>query len=192
LVYYLPLGLKPLGWGICFDLFSEASQKGLEEYADIAERFLQYVPKESFKAVLQLLESLLKSERPELTKMAMSLAAIFFLRGYITYDNIKDWFAEENIDGESKAESLGILANHVQYEEYAKRVVGVFEQVLVTNERIMGRSIDRLFWAARPEDLAMLNSIMEETIKRRTIRGSALYHIVEYLGKCLSVDLRCA
>jgi len=188
LVYYLPLGLRPLGWDKCFDLFSKASLKGLQEYTDVAGRFLQYVPKESFEAVLHLLESLFKSKKLELTKMAMSLAAIYFLKEYITYGNIKDWFSDESIDGESKEESLGILANHIQYEKYAKKVIEVFEQILVTNERIVGKSIDRIFLLARPEDLVIVKPVIEETIKRRTIRGPALYHIVEYLGKCLSID----
>lgn len=188
LLYYLPLGLKPLGWDVCFDIFNKTSQKGLEEYVDVAGRFLQYVPKASFKAVRQLLEFLITSGRSELIEMVLSMAVIYFLRNLITYEKIVDWLTDESINAKSKEKALGILANHVQHEKYSKKVINVFQQVLLSNEQIVSKSVGRLFLISRPEDLAIARPIIEETINRPAIRGPALHYILEYLEKSLSVN----
>ncbi len=130
LVYYLPLGLKPLGWNVCFGLFSRASQKGLEEYAEVAGRFLQYVPDSEIPTVEPLLDSWLETKVAGLERMAMSLAAIYYLRNLLSYDKIYSWFTDGKIQRESKEEALGILANHVQYQQYVENVISVFSSLL--------------------------------------------------------------
>jgi len=187
-VYYLPLGLKPLGWNTCFSLFSKASQKGLEEYPKVAGRFLQYVPDNEIPTVEPLLDSWLKSRVAGLEKMAMSLAAIYYLRNLLSYDRIYSWFSDDKIRRESKEEALGILANHVQYQQYVEKVIPVFGSLLDTDEQTVGKSIDNLFLRARPEDFHKLRPIIEEVTKRPAIRGPALYRILDYLEKCLLVD----
>jgi len=52
----------------------------------------------------------------------------------------------------------------------------------------VGKSIEHLFLRARPEDCLKLRPIIEEVAKRPAIRGPALYHILNYLEKCLLVD----
>jgi hypothetical protein len=188
LVYYLPLGLKPLGWNVCFGLFSKASQKGLEEYAEVAGRFLQYVPDNQIQTIKPLLDSWLESRVAELQKMTMSLAAIYYLRNLLSYEKIYSWFTDGKIHRESKEEALGILANHIQYQQYAEKVISVFSSLLNTDEQTVGKSIDNLFLRARPEDFHELRPIIEEVTKRPAIRGPALYRILDYLEKCLLVD----
>ena len=117
LVYYLPLGLKPLGWSVCFSLFNKACQKGLEEYAEVAGRFLQHIPDSEIPSIELLLDNWLETKVAELERMVMSLAAIYYLRNLLSYDKINSWLTDGKIQRESKEEALGILANHVQYHE---------------------------------------------------------------------------
>lgn len=188
LVYYLPLGLKPLGWNVCFGLFSKASQRGLEEYAEVAGRFLQYVPDSEIPTVEPLLDSWLETKVAGLERMVMSLAAIYYLRNLLSYDKIYSWFTDGKIQRESKEEALGILANHVQYQQYVENVISVFSSLLDNDEQTVGKSINNLFLRARPDDFHKLRPIIEEVAKRPAIRGPALYDILNYLEKCLLID----
>lgn len=188
LIYYLPLGLKPLGWDVCFSLFNKASQKGLEEYADVAGRFLQYVPDVEISSIKPLLDYWLDTKVAELERMVMSLAAIYYLRNLLSYDKINSWFIDGKIQRESKEEALGILANHVQHPEYVEKVISIYNSLLDNDEQTVGKSINYLFLRARPDDFQKLRPIIEEVAKRPAIRGPALYDILNYLEKCLLVD----
>jgi len=188
LIYYLPLGLKPLGWDVCFSLFNKASKKGLEEYAEVAGRFLQYVPDSETPSIEPLLDKWLETRVAELEKMVLSLAAIYYLRNLLSYDKIDSWFTDRKIQRESKEEALGILANHIQHHEYVEKIISVFNSLLANDEDIVGKSINYLFLRARPDDFQKLRPIIEEVTKRPAIRGPALYDTLNYLEKCLLVD----
>jgi hypothetical protein len=187
-VYYLPLGLKPLGWDTCFNLFNKAIQKGLEEYAEIAGRFLQYIPDSEIPVVEPQLDVWLDSKLIGLEKMALSLAAIYYLRGHFSHDKMYSWFNDNKIQQESKEEALGILASHIEYHQYVEAVISIFEPLLESRAQIVNKSIDHLFLRARPEDFQKLIPVIKKIAVQPTIRGHALYDIFTYLEKCLLVD----
>ncbi|MFC1965739.1 AAA family ATPase [Chloroflexota bacterium] len=188
LIYYLPLGLKPLGWNVCFGLFNKASQKGLAEYTEVAGRFLQYIPDSEIPSIEPLLDNWLETKTAELERMVMSLAAIYYLRNMLSYDKINSWFTDGKIQRESKEEALGILANHVQHPEFVEKVISIFNSLLDNDEQTVSKSINNLFLRARPDDFHELRPIIEEVAKRPAIRGPALYDILNYLEKCLLVN----
>jgi len=126
----------------------------------------------------------------KIEQMALSMAAIYYLRNLLPYDRTYQWFIDTQIYQDAKEEALGILANHIQYHQYVEKIVLVFISLLNYGEQIVGKSIRHLFLSARPEDFSILRPIIIETVKHANIRGPALYDILNYLEKCLLVDAK--
>lgn len=191
LVYYLPLGVEPLGWDKCFSLFSHASQKGLEEYTNVAGRFLQYVPRESFQAIESLLDSWIGSRIPGLIKMTISLSSIYYLRDLLPYQKICEWLANGEIEPELKKEGLEILAHHIQFEYQVAKVLSIFEFLVSQNMPIVASLMDSIFMWARAEDFDKIRSLIENVLKLPAmLRGRSLNYLLEYLEKCLLINPR--
>ena len=91
------------------------------------------------------------------------------------------------IVGKEHPTPLSCTVNSMDWGRNCK-VISIFGSLLKTDEQIVGKPIGSLFLGGRPEDLDKIGPIIEAVIKRPTIRGAALYYILEYLEKCLLVD----
>ncbi|MFQ5868003.1 MAG: AAA family ATPase [bacterium] len=188
LVYFLPLGLRSLGWDKCFTLFANAFKKGSEEYAETISGFLRYVPKDKFgdlKEILSEMES--KKERPLGEAYAVLMSIYYLRRIHPKKEDLLSILTDPQLTQRGKEESFDLLANQVRFKENVDLCLKIIDRLLDREETLAGR-VSILFMQAQIEDLDKFIPIMKKILTKPKIRGKALYHIFEYLEKCLLVN----
>jgi len=183
LVTYLPYAIESIGWDKCFELFLNAFKKGAEEYADSITNFLKYVPKGKFDQIKNVLDEMWGKRKGKLGKSYALLMSIFYLRGFISEEELMEIFKDSELTDEGKEEAFNLLANQVAFEESVEKCLKIIDNLLEM-DTLKGR-ISILFMQARPENLQKFESIINKIIKEPKIRGEALYYILEYLEKGL-------
>ncbi|MBT9145784.1 MAG: hypothetical protein DDT42_01661 [candidate division WS2 bacterium] len=186
LVRYLPYAIRSIGWDECFRLFSNAFEKGAEEYSECIPDFLSYVPKDKIDKLIEIL-SKMKEKRDEKLGEAYALTmTIYYLREMASEEDLMEILKDEVLVDKGKEESFYLLANQVKYEEDIDKCMKIIDNLL-EHDVLKGR-VSILFMEARPEDLKKFTPFIKKIIKKPNIRGEALYYILEYLEKSLLVD----
>lgn len=188
LVYFLPLGLRSLGWDKCFTLFVNAFKKGSEEYAETIPGFLRYVPKDKFgdlKEILSEMES--KKEGPLGEAYAVLMSIYYLKRIHPKEEDLLSILTDPQLTLKGKEESFDLLANQVRFKNNVDLCLKIIDRLLDQEETLAGR-VSILFMQAQIEDLDEFIPIIKKILARPKIRGKALYHIFEYLEKCLLVN----
>lgn len=185
LVYFLPLGLRSLGWDKCFTLFANAFKKGSEEYAETIPGFLRYVPKDKFGDLKEILSEMESKKEGPLGETYVALMSIYYLRRiYPKEEDLLSILTDPQLAQRGKEESFDLLANQVRFKENVDLCLKIIDKLLDQEETLAGR-VSILFMQAQIEDLGKFIPIIKKILARPKIRGKALYHIFEYLEKCL-------
>jgi len=183
LVRYLPYAIKPIGWDKCFELFSNASKKGAEEYVDCISDFLRYVPQDKFEQIKEVINKMWEKRKEKLGVAYALLIGIYYLRGLVSGEDLMNIFKDEELIEEGKEECFNLLANQVKFKENVDKCLTIIHSLLEMN--ILKGRVSVLFMQARPEDFKKFAPIINEIIERPKIRGEALYYILEYLEKSI-------
>lgn len=187
LVRYLPYAIKYLGWDKCFELFSNAFEKGPEEYSKIIPQFLQYTPKDKFDDLQEILDKMRERRNGKLGEVYAVIMTIFCLRDICSEESLIELLKDEQLINKGKEESFNLLANQVRFEANVDKCLKIINNLLEQEDVLEGK-VSTLFMHARPEDLKKFVPIIKEIIKKPKIRGEALYYILEYLEKSILVQ----
>ncbi len=190
LIYFLPLGLKPLGWDKCFELFSNAFKKGAEEYGRIITDFLQHTPKEKYGELSEIMSIMKANLQGALGIEYAKLMTIFYLRGMIPEEDLIDLLKDKDLNKTGFNESIKILANQLQYKEVAKKSFNILSEFIV-KENVSSENAHLVFLKARPEDLQMLEPLLKKFIEDKNTKMEDIYYLLEYLEKSLLNDPLC-
>ncbi|MHA1304519.1 MAG: AAA family ATPase, partial [Candidatus Heimdallarchaeaceae archaeon] len=187
LVRYLPYAIRPLGWDRCFELFSNAFEKGPEEYSEIIPQFLRYVPKDKFDKLEEILNKMKERRNSKLGEAYAVIMTIFYLRDLCSDRDLMGLLEDEKLSDKGKEESFNLLANQVKFEANVDKCLKIINNLIEQEDILKGR-LSVLFMQARPEDLKKLAPIIKKIINKPKIRGETLYYILEYLEKSILVD----
>ncbi|HDK26228.1 MAG TPA: AAA family ATPase [Candidatus Atribacteria bacterium] len=186
LVRYLPYAIKPIGWDKCFELFSNAFEKGAEEYVECITDFLRCVPQNKFEQVKEIIDKIWKKRNGKLGIDYALLMGIYYLRGFVSGEDLMNVFKDKELIEEGKEECFNLLANQVKFKENVDKCLKIISNLLDTNF-LKGR-LSILFMQARPEDFKKFVPIIEKIIRKPKVRGEALYYTLEYLEKSILFD----
>ncbi|VAX36503.1 hypothetical protein MNBD_UNCLBAC01-61, partial [hydrothermal vent metagenome] len=184
LVRYLPYAIKSLGWEKCFEMFSNAFQKGPEEYAKIIPHFLQYVPKDKFDQIQSILEELKLNKKGHLGESLAGIMTIYYLRGLYSKEILLEILKDKDLNDKGRSESFNILANRVKSEAMVEKSLSIINDLLDQKDDFEWR-ISILFRDARIDDLEKFKPIIDKVLEKPQMMGDALYYMLEYLEKCL-------
>lgn len=187
LVRYLPYAIGSIGWNKCFAVFSNAFQKGPEEYSVLVPEFLQYVPRDKFNQLKEILDKMKEKKGGNLGEALAMIMTIYYLRGIYSEEALIGLLKEEQMIDKGKEESFNILSNQVRFEANVDKCLKIINNLL-DQEDVLKGEVSTLFMQARIEDLSKFVAIIEKIIKKPKIRGESLYFIFEYLEKCILVD----
>lgn len=188
LLYFLPLGLRSLGWDKCFTLFVNAFKKGSEEYGETITGFLRHVPKDKFGDLKEILSEMESKKEGPLGEAYAVLMSIYYLKGiYPKEEDLLSILTDPQLTQKGKEESFDLLANEVRFKENVDLCLKIIDRLLDQEETLAGRP-SILFMQAQIEDLDEFIPIIKKILARPKIRGKALYHMFEYLEKCLLVN----
>ncbi len=188
LVYFLPVGLRSLGWDKCFILFANAFKKSPEEYTKNITDFLRYVPKDKFGDLKEILSEMESKRGGPLGETYAVLMVVYYLRGiYPKEENLLSILTDPQLTQRGKEKSFDLLANQVRFKENVALCLKIVDRLLDQEETLAGR-VSILFIQARIEDLGKFIPIIKKTLAKPKIRGRAWYYIFQYLEKCLLVD----
>jgi len=188
LVFYLPMGLELLKWKKCFSLFKIAFQKGPEEYADLITTFLQYVPKECFFEVEQILFDMKMKRNKAIDKSYLSLMTIYYYRNLIDEKRLIDNFSDDKLDLEAKREAFKIIANQTKFRNSVDTSLKITNKLFDINKDILSDGLLIIFLEPRVEDFKKFVPLIEKILNEKDIRRRYIYYMLEYLEKCLLVD----
>ena len=186
LVEYLPYAIESIGWDKCFEFFTNAFEKGAEEYSESIPNFLQYVPNDKIDEIKGILSKMQDKKGGTLGQAYALIITIYYLRGIFAEDRLIEVLRDPMLPDRAKEESLNLLANQVRYEENVDKCLKIINN-LIDEDTFKGNA-SILFMEARPEDLKKFSSIIKKIIDKPHIRGEALYYILEYLQKSLLLD----
>ena len=186
LVRYLPYAIKTLGWDKCFEIFSNAFQKGPEEYTEIIPHFLQYTPKGHFDQVQEVLSEMREKRNSELGEAFAKVMTIYYLKDMSSEDDLMELLKDPELFDRGKEESFNLLANQVRFESAVEKCLKIMRNLL--DEDVLEGKLSVLFMQARVEDLKKFIPIIERIIKKPKVRGESLYYILEYLEKCILIN----
>lgn len=187
LVRYLPYAIESMGWNKCFAVFSNAFQKGPEEYSALIPEFLQYVPKDKFNQLKEILDKMKEKRESNLGEALATIMTIYYLRGIYSEEALIGLLKDEQMIDKGKEESFSTLSNQVRFEANVDKCLKIINNLLDQEDVLKGK-VSILFMQARIEDLRKFVTIIEKIIKKPKIRGESLYFIFEYLEKCILVD----
>jgi energy-coupling factor transporter ATP-binding protein EcfA2 len=187
LVRCLPYAIKPLGWSKCLELFSNAFEKGAEEYSNTISSFLQYTPNDKLGELEQVLNKMREKRSSELGESYATLATIFYLRGIWSAEDLTKLLRDKQLIDKGKKESFRLLAGHVKFESSVDRCLRIIDAFL-GEEKLLSREVSVLFMQARPEDLGKFVAVIERVIGDPEIRERPLYHILQYLERSLLTE----
>ncbi len=188
LVYFLPRGLRSLGWDKCFTLFVNAFKKGSEEYAETITGFLRHVPKDKFGDLKDILSEMESKKEGPLGETYVALMSIYYLRRiYPKEEDLLSILTDPQLTQRGKEESFDLLANQVRFKENVDLCLKIIDKLFDQEETLAGR-VSILFMQAQIEDLDKFAPTIKKILAKPKIRGKALYHIFEYLEKCLLVN----
>ncbi len=187
LVKYLRYAIRPLGWDRCFELFSNAFDKGPEEYSEIIPQFLQYTPKDKFEALKEILEKMQEKRNTKLGEAYAIIMTIFYLRGICSEGTLMELLKNEKLSEKSKEESFNLLANQVKFEASVDKCLKIIGKLLEQKDFLKPR-LSILFMQARPEDLRKFVPIIRKIVEKPKIRGKSLYYMLKYLEKSILVE----
>lgn len=187
LIRYLPYAIKPLGWDKSFELFSNAFEKGAEEYTEEIPDFLQYVPEEKVVQIKEILNKMKEKRDGKLGEAYALIMTIYYLREFYSEKNLIDILNDSKLAVEGKRKSFNLLAKQVKFKENVDKCLKIIEHLLEQEDALKGR-VSILFMEAQPEDLQKFIPIIKKIVRKPQIRGEALYQILEYLEKSLLID----
>ncbi len=187
LVRCLPYGIKPLGWDKCFELFSNAFEKGAEEYSEVVIQFLQYAPKDKIGQLKDILDKMKEKREGNLGEVYAVVMTIYYLRGMCSEEVLMELLSDKQLIDKGKEESFNLLANQVRFEANVDKCLKIINNLLEQQD-ILESKASILFMEARPEDLKKFVPIINKVIKKPKIRGDALYYMLGYLEKSILVD----
>lgn len=187
LVRYLPYAIRSLGWDKCFKIFSNAFEKGPEEYHKIIIDFLRYVPKDKFLNLKDILFKLKSNIEGPLGETYSVLMTIYYLRKLITEDDLMDILNNSKLNNEARRESFDLLANQVRFEETVDLSLKILMKLVESSVKVAGRS-SIIFRQARIDDFIKFIPLIEKILQKPKIRGESLYYILGYLEKCLLIE----
>jgi len=188
LIFYLPMGLKDLGWEKCFELFRIAFRKGPEEYAEPIATFLQYVPKKYFNEVDEILTEMVQIKSKTLNKSYAILITVFYFRKLINEDRLMEIFTPKKFDIEAQNEAMRIIANQTKFEAHKLKALRLIKKIYFINKHIFSDNVYIIFLEAKAKDFKKLEPIIKIIIDDKNLRGRHVYYILEYLEKCLLID----
>jgi len=187
LIYYLPLGLKSLGWDECLELFSNAFEASSDEYGRIITDFLQYTPKEKYGNLSGSITKMRSTMQSELGIEYAKLTTIFYLRGMVSQEDLLKLLEDKKLNKKGLDESVKLLAMQLQYEEAVSKCLKILIK-LMEKESISSESIHFIFLKARPDDFNNFVPILRKVIENKRTQVEDLYYLLEYLEKSLLKD----
>lgn len=183
LVRYLPYAIKPIGWDRCFELFSNAFEKGAEEYVECISDFLAYVPQDKFEQVKEVINKMREERKGKLGIAYALLMGIYYLRGLVPEEDLINVFKDRELIEKGKEECFNLLAHQVEFKGNVDKCLKIIGSLLEMN--ILKGRLSILFIRARPEDFEKFAPIINKIIEKPEIRGEALYYILGYLEKSI-------
>ncbi|MGD2084585.1 MAG: AAA family ATPase [Candidatus Aminicenantes bacterium] len=188
LTAYLPYSIKVLGWEKAFGLFSNAFEKGAEEYSDLITKFLGYTPKEDIGSLEEILEKMWQEREGTLGKTYALLVTIFYFRELYPIEKVIEAMTDEKLTEEGKQESSSLLLRQLEFKENVDKSLGVINK-LIELKKYTAIDWEYMFLMARPEDFLKVKHFILEMINNLDIwdpRG--LYQMLEYLEKSLLIS----
>lgn len=183
LVRYLPYAIKSIGWDKCFKLFSNAFEKGAEEYVECISDFLRYVPQDKFEQIKEIINKMWKKRNGKLGITYALLMGIYYLRGFVSEKELINVLKDKELIEKGKEECFNLLANQVKFKENVDKCLKIISNLLEMD--ILKGRLSILFIQANPEDLKKFVPIIDKIIRKPKVRGEALYYILEYLEKSI-------
>jgi hypothetical protein len=188
LTAYLPYSIKVLGWEKSFGLFSNAFEKGAEEYSDLIPKFLKYTPKEDIGSLKEILEKMWKKRGGTLGKAYAMLVTIFYFRELYPMEKVIETITDEKLTGEGKQEISSLLLRQLEFKENVDKSLSVINKLLEL-KKYTSIDWDEMFRMARPEDFQIVKPVILEIINNQELwSDSGLYQMLEYLEKSLLIS----
>ncbi|MEW6418786.1 MAG: hypothetical protein AB1480_11815 [Nitrospirota bacterium] len=158
-----------------------------ERMNEIIPHFLQYVPKDKFIELQEVLTKMKAERKTKLGEAYALIMTIYYLRGICSEEILIEVLNDKQLIDEGKEESFKLLANQVRFEENVDKCLKIIINLLEQEDVLKGK-VSILFMQARPEDLKKFVPIVKKVIEKPHLRGEALYYILEYLEKSILID----
>jgi hypothetical protein len=188
LIAYLPSTIKVLGWEKSFELFSNAFEKGAEEYSDLIPKFLRYATKEDIGSMKDILERMWKKREGTLGKAYALLVTIFYFRELYPMEKVIETITDEKLTEEGKQESSRLLLRQLEFKENVDKSLGVINKLLEL-KKFTAIDWGYMFAMTKPEEFHKVKLVILEMINNPELwdhRG--LYQMLEYLEKSLLIS----
>lgn len=187
LTAYLPYSIKVLGWDKAFELFSNAFEKGAEEYSDLITEFLGYTPRENIGSLEEILEKMWKERAGNIGKAYAILVTIFYFRELYPMEKVIEAMTDEKITEEGKQESSMLLLRQLEFKENVDKSLRLINK-LIELKKYKAIDWEYMFLMARPEDFPKVKHFILEMINNPDIWGPrGLHQMLEYLEKSLLI-----
>lgn len=183
----LPRAIESLGWDKCFKLFSNAFEKGAEEYSENIPEFLQYAPKSKVDKLREILDKIKEKREGRLGEAYALIMTVYYLKGICSEKALMELLQDKKLVNKGKQESFNLLANQARFEANVDKCLKIMSNLLEQQDVLEGK-VSILFMQARPEDLKKFVPIIKKVVKKPKIRGEALFYILEYLERSILVD----
>jgi hypothetical protein len=188
LTAYLPYSIKVMGWEKAFGLFTNAFEKGAEEYSDLITKFLGYTPRENIASLEEILEKMWKKREGTLGKTYALVVTIFYFRELYQMEKVIETMTDEKLTPEGKQESSRLLIRQLEFKENVDKSLSVINKLLEL-KKFTAIIWDYMFMMARPEDFPKVKPVILEMINHPDIWGHrGLYQMLEYLEKSLLIS----
>lgn len=181
IINYLPYALRTIGWDACFDLFMNSFSKGIDEYAEMTSKFLQYVPREKVDGIYPILDILYEKRNTSLGIDYAIISTLFYLREIFSESELLKIIADKLLIKEGREKVFKILVNHTKDENFIDRSLKIIN-FMIDNNLIKERT-SILFYDAKEENLNKLESTIFKIFDKENLRYESLYYIFEYLEK---------